>query len=76
MFSISEDVGSGLALWHPKGTIVRNLIRDYWEKEHIANSYELVTTPHIARKELWQVSGTVPKMRRHLPKIGPTSEAS
>ena len=57
LFSISEDVGSGLVLWHPKGTIVRNLIRDYWEKEHIANSYQLVTTPHIARKELWQTSG-------------------
>jgi threonyl-tRNA synthetase len=57
LFSISEEVGSGLVLWHPKGTIVRNLIRDYWEKEHTANSYQLVTTPHIARKELWQVSG-------------------
>jgi len=57
LFSISEDVGSGLVLWHPKGTIVRNLIRNYWEKEHIANGYQLVTTPHIARKELWQTSG-------------------
>jgi threonyl-tRNA synthetase len=57
LFSISEDVGSGLVLWHPKGTIVRNLIRDYWEKEHLANGYQLVTTPHIARKELWQTSG-------------------
>ncbi len=57
LFSISEDVGSGLVLWHPKGTIVRNLIRDYWEKEHIANGYQLVTTPHIARKTLWQTSG-------------------
>jgi len=35
LFSISEEVGVGLVLWHPNGTIVRNLIRDYWEKEHV-----------------------------------------
>jgi threonyl-tRNA synthetase len=57
LFSISEDVGSGLVLWHPNGTIVRNLIRDYWEKEHLQNGYQLVCTPHIARKELWKTSG-------------------
>jgi len=57
LFSISEDVGSGLVLWHPNGTIIRNLIRDYWEREHLQNGYQLVCTPHIARRELWQVSG-------------------
>jgi threonyl-tRNA synthetase len=57
LFSISEDVGSGLVLWHPNGTVVRNLIRDYWESEHLRNGYQLVCTPHVARRELWQVSG-------------------
>lgn len=57
LFSIADGVGSGLVLWHPKGTTVRNLIRDYWEREHVANGYQLVTTPHIARKGLWQTSG-------------------
>ena len=57
LFSISEDVGSGFVLWHPNGTITRNIIRDYWEKEHLKNGYQLVCTPHIARKELWQISG-------------------
>ena len=57
LFSISEDVGSGLVLWHPNGTVVRNLIRDYWESEHLQNGYQLVCTPHIARKGLWQISG-------------------
>jgi threonyl-tRNA synthetase len=57
LFSISEDVGSGFVLWHPKGTVVRNLIRNFWEKEHLRHGYELVCTPHIARKELWEVSG-------------------
>lgn len=57
LFSISEDVGCGLVLWHPNGTVVRNLIRDYWESEHLQNGYQLVCTPHIARRELWQISG-------------------
>jgi threonyl-tRNA synthetase len=57
LYSINEEVGSGLILWHPKGTTVRNIIRDFWEKEHIKSGYKLVSTPHIAREELWQVSG-------------------
>lgn len=66
LFSISDQVGQGLALWHPKGTLIRNLIRDYWEKQHIQNGYQLVTTPHIARSELWQVSGHLDYYRRNM----------
>jgi threonyl-tRNA synthetase len=57
LFSISEDVGVGLILWHPEGTVIRNLIRDFWEREHLKNGYQLVCTPHIARSELWRISG-------------------
>jgi threonyl-tRNA synthetase len=57
LFSINEDVGVGLVLWHPKGTMIRNVIRDFWEKEHRSNGYQLVCTPHIAREELWRTSG-------------------
>lgn len=57
LFSVSEQVGSGLILWHPKGTTVRRIIRDFWEKEHLENGYQFVCTPHIARQELWQTSG-------------------
>jgi threonyl-tRNA synthetase len=57
LFSISEEVGIGLVLWHPKGTTVRRVIRDYWEQEHLKNGYQLVYTPHIARRELWKISG-------------------
>ncbi len=57
LFSISEDVGAGLILWHPKGTIVRNIVRDFWEQEHTRHGYQLVYTPHIAREELWKISG-------------------
>jgi threonyl-tRNA synthetase len=44
-------------LWHPKGTTVRRIIRNFWEEEHLKNGYELVCTPHIARRELWSISG-------------------
>jgi threonyl-tRNA synthetase len=57
LFSISEEVGAGLVLWHPKGATVRRIIRDFWEEEHLKNGYQLVCTPHIARGELWKISG-------------------
>jgi threonyl-tRNA synthetase len=66
LFSISEEVGIGLALWHPNGTIVRNVIRDFWEREHLKNGYQLVCTPHIAREELWRVSGHLDYYARNM----------
>lgn len=57
LFSINEKTGIGLVLWHPKGALVRRIIRDYWEGEHLKDGYQLVCTPHIARKELWETSG-------------------
>jgi len=57
LFSINEIVGIGLVLWHPNGTVVRRIIRDFWEDEHLKNGYQLVCTPHIAREELWRISG-------------------
>jgi threonyl-tRNA synthetase len=46
-----------LVLWHPKGTVIRKIIRDFWEKEHQKDGYQLVSTPHIAKGELWETSG-------------------
>ena len=57
LFSISETVGPGLVLWHPRGGLVRNLIETYWRAEHIANGYDLLYTPHIGRANLWETSG-------------------
>jgi threonyl-tRNA synthetase len=57
LFSINEEVGIGLVLWHPNGTVVRRIIRDFWEDKHLKNGYQLVCTPHIAREELWRISG-------------------
>ncbi|MGB9720065.1 MAG: threonine--tRNA ligase [bacterium] len=57
LFSIFDEAGAGLVFWHPKGTIVRRLIEEYWIKQHLKNDYELIATPHIARSNLWQTSG-------------------
>ncbi|MCP2597054.1 threonine--tRNA ligase [Candidatus Aminicenantes bacterium AC-335-G13] len=57
LFSINEEIGAGLILWHPKGAIIRKLIEDFWKEEHLKNGYELVYTPHIARLDLWRQSG-------------------
>ncbi|MBN1154674.1 threonine--tRNA ligase [candidate division KSB1 bacterium] len=57
LFSINETVGAGLILWHPNGALIRKLIEDFWKDEHLKAGYELVNTPHIARLNLWEVSG-------------------
>jgi threonyl-tRNA synthetase len=57
LFSIEEDVGAGMVLWHPKGSIIRHEIEQYWYREHLENGYQLVNSPHIARTHLWDTSG-------------------
>ncbi|MGE0551341.1 MAG: threonine--tRNA ligase [Kofleriaceae bacterium] len=57
LFSIDETIGAGLVLWHPKGARIRHVIETFWREEHFAQGYELVSSPHVARDELWKVSG-------------------
>ncbi len=57
LFTINEQVGPGLILWLPKGALIRKLIEDYWRSEHYDNDYELLYTPHIAKRDLWATSG-------------------
>ena len=57
LYSTSENVGSGLILWHPKGMIIKNEIEQFWKDEHYKNRYELVSTPHIGSSKLWETSG-------------------
>jgi len=57
LYSIKEEMGPGLVLWHPKGAIIRKVIEDFWREVHFARGYELVYSPHIAKVELWEVSG-------------------
>ncbi|HVB13814.1 MAG TPA: threonine--tRNA ligase [Candidatus Dormibacteraeota bacterium] len=57
LFSISEELGPGLILWHPNGAAVRTVIEDYWRQAHRRAGYQLVYTPHLAREQLWETSG-------------------
>ena len=57
LFSIQEDLGPGLILWHPKGGTIRTIIEDFWRQEHYKAGYEIVYSPHIGRSKLWQTSG-------------------
>ncbi len=57
LFSIHEETGAGLVLWHPKGARLRNIIEDFWRQEHYASGYDMVTTPHIGKSQLWEISG-------------------
>jgi len=57
LFSIQEAAGGGLVFWHPKGARMRLAIEDYWRQAHLQSGYELLYTPHIANRALWQTSG-------------------
>ncbi|MCI0331069.1 MAG: threonine--tRNA ligase [candidate division Zixibacteria bacterium] len=57
LFSIKDEIGAGLVLWHPKGALVRYLVEEFWRQRHLAYGYDILFTPHIARLHLWQTSG-------------------
>jgi len=57
LFSVSDNVGAGLVLWHPNGAKIRFLAERYWEDQHIKNGYDFVYTPHIGKADLWEKSG-------------------
>jgi threonyl-tRNA synthetase len=60
LFSISDIVGPGLILWHPKGAIIRWLLSRAVEDDNVASGYDLVYTPHVTREELFRISGHLP----------------
>jgi threonyl-tRNA synthetase len=57
LFSINDEVGAGLILWHPKGAMVRKLVEDFWNERHEQADYDFVYSPHIGKAQLWQTSG-------------------
>jgi len=57
LFSVVDEIGAGLILWHPKGGKIRKLIENFWTEEHEASGYEFVYTPHIGKAQLWETSG-------------------
>jgi threonyl-tRNA synthetase len=57
LFSFPSEIGSGLAVFHPKGAIIRRQMEDYSRQRHEAGGYEFVYTPHITKAELFEISG-------------------
>ena len=57
LFSINPAIGAGLVLWHAKGSLLRELLETFWREEHRRRGYDMVYSPHIGRRELWETSG-------------------
>ena len=57
LFSVVDEIGAGLILWHPKGGKIRKIVENFWSEEHESNGYEFVYTPHIGKSQLWETSG-------------------
>jgi threonyl-tRNA synthetase len=57
LFSIHDETGPGLIVWHPKGARLRGIAEEFWKQEHYKAGYDLVYTPHVGRSTLWETSG-------------------
>jgi len=57
LFSFPQEIGSGLAVFHPNGGLIRRLMEDYSRERHEAGGYEFVNSPHISKAELFEISG-------------------
>ena len=66
LFRIDEELGSGLVLWLPNLSIVREEIENWWRTEHRKRGYTLVYTPHIASEKIYQRSGHLEKYRENM----------
>jgi len=66
LFSIADETGAGLILWHPRGGFIRKQIEDYWREAHLAGGYDIVFSPHIAKLDLWKTSGHTEYYRENM----------
>jgi len=57
LFSLSEEAGPGLVIYHPKGAMLRTILEDFEKKEHLKRGYQIVIGPHLLRLDLWKQSG-------------------
>lgn len=66
LFSIQDETGPGLILWHPKGSQIRLIVENFWRAQHLAHHYEMVYSPHVARLDLWKTSGHLDFYRENM----------
>lgn len=66
LFSINEEVGAGLIIYHPKGALLRRLLEDFEVREHLRRGYQLVKGPQILKVDLWKKSGHLEHYREYM----------
>lgn len=66
LFSIIEEAGAGLVIYHPKGAMVRSLLEDMEKREHLKRGYQLVYGPQLLKLDLWKKSGHFEHYREHM----------
>jgi threonyl-tRNA synthetase len=77
LFIFADPVGPGLPLWTPKGTILRSILEDFLKQEQIKRGYLQVVTPHIARVDLFKISGHWQKYKEDMfPLMAENAEAA
>lgn len=66
LFSSSDDIGAGLIIWHPNGALIRRAIEEFWLNEHYKADYKTLYSPHIAKLNLWKISGHLDFYRENM----------
>jgi threonyl-tRNA synthetase len=66
LFSIEEEAGPGMVIYHPKGALLRSLIEDFERREHLKRGYQMVMGPQMLKADLWQRSGHLDHYRDHM----------
>ena len=66
LFSILDEAGPGMVIWHPKGALLRYIVEDFERKEHLKRGYQLVVGPQILKRELWERSGHFENYRENM----------
>ena len=66
LFSIEEEAGPGMVIYHPKGALLRSIIEDFERREHLRRGYQMVMGPQMLKADLWQRSGHLDHYRDHM----------
>ncbi|GFK95266.1 Threonine--tRNA ligase 2 [Fundidesulfovibrio magnetotacticus] len=66
LFSVSEEAGAGMIIWHPKGALVRTILEDFERKEHLKRGYSIVQGPQLLKRDLWERSGHYDNYRENM----------
>ena len=66
LFSVRDEIGGGLVLWHPNLYTVREQIENYWREEHRKRGYVIVQTPQLAKTKLWELSGHIDHYKENM----------